>query len=250
MGRIDYINNLPFFTPFDRKKIQWNGTWHKGSPSECNRLLKEEKLPMALVSSAFYLKNKKKLQRFSPFCVAAKAAVLSVALFSRCGIENLHKKNILITPESFSSYCLLKVLCEKFYGIYPQYIQKNDQSTQYDAFVVIGDKALKMPLLKGYRKYDLAHVWKEKTQLPFVFGLFACGKSPQAKKSAKEFSYLLQKAYAWSCKNPKIIYEEARKRVDLPLKTIENYFSKLSYQLDAAMLESLELFDTLSFAYQ
>lgn len=113
---------------------------------------------------------------YSPFanlCVAVRQRAMSVLLFSKLPLEDLNKKTIEITPETTTSFYLLRILMETWKNLHPEYRRGITQTG--DAFLVIGNRALRhktaAPPAFPYH-YDLGELWWEWKKLPFVFALW------------------------------------------------------------------------------
>lgn len=210
-GKIDYLNLLPFHIYLKRSPLQSYTKktieFKKGVPSRLNKNLRARRVDAAVVSSIeSYQKRYKKLN----FGIVAKRDVKSV----------LVRKNSLpkSDPASASSNLLAKILDVK-------------------GEVIIGDRALKAYLSEGgERFYDLAGLWHERTNLPFVFGRFSCTKNfSRYKRLTKKF--LNQKI-----KIPNYILATYAKSRGIGKEDIKWYLEFISYKIEPKEQKSLRIF--------
>lgn len=206
-GKIEYLNLLPFhvfmkrFTKSSSQKIALH--YKKGVPAKINKEFIARRVDAAFISSI----NSKKF-RYVNLGIVAKKSVLSVIV-----IPHANNKN---DKESATSNILAKIL-------------------KIQGEVLIGDKALRY-ILAGGEYVDLAKVWNEKYNLPFVFATLCYHKDEKMyKKIEKNF---LKK----EIKIPQYILKQASKNSSIPPKYILNYLKHISYKLDSKAKLGLKLF--------
>jgi chorismate dehydratase len=196
-GKIEYLNLLPFhvfmkrFTSSTQQKMSMHH--HRGVPADINTKFLSHKVDAAFISSI----NAKRYN-YVGLGIIAKKEVLSVLVIP-------HAKDKL-DKESASSNVLAKIL-----GI--------------NGEVLIGDKALKY-YLKHDDFTDLAKVWHDRYNLPFVFALLCYHKDKKIYKQIEK-EFLKKKV-----KIPQYILKQAAKRVGIDTKDILNYLEYISYKLD------------------
>ncbi len=206
-GKIEYLNLLPFHVFMKRftRSSQANKImqYKKGVPASINKKFLSQKVDAAFISSI----SAKKYKHVN-LGIIAKKEVLSVIVIP-------NEKNIN-DKESASSNVLAKVLC-------------------VNGEVLIGDKALHHHLAK--KPYvDLAKVWNDRYNLPFVFALLCFHKDEKLYKNI-EHKFLKQKV-----KIPQYILDQASKKTNIDKKDILNYLTYISYNLDYKAKKGLELF--------
>ncbi|MGB2551605.1 MqnA/MqnD/SBP family protein [Campylobacter sp. MOP51] len=210
-GKIDYLNLLPFHIYLKRSPLQSYTKktieFKKGVPSRLNKNLRARRVDAAVVSSIeSYQKRYKKLN----FGIVAKRDVKSV----------LVRKNSLpkSDPASASSNLLAKILDVK-------------------GEVIIGDRALKAYLIEGgERFYDLAGLWYERTNLPFVFGRFSCTKN------FSRYKRLTKKFLNQNIKIPNYILATYAKSRGICKEDIKWYLEFISYKIEPKEQKSLRIF--------
>jgi len=101
--------------------------------------------------------------------------------------------------------------------------------------VLIGDKALRYALTNNDYT-DLAKLWNEKYNLPFVFALLCYHKDKKLyKKIEKEF---LKR----EVKIPQYLLQKASKKTDITPHEIHKYLQLISYKLDYKAKSGLKKF--------
>ncbi|MCD6433380.1 MAG: hypothetical protein J7L21_05000 [Sulfurimonas sp.] len=210
-GKIEYLNLLPFhvfmkrFTRSSQESMSMH--YNRGVPANINNKFLSRKVDAAFISSV-----RAKNHNYVDLGIIAKKEVLSVLVIPNN--EDLKDK------ESATSNVLAQVL-------------------DVQGEVLIGDKALRYYLEK--KPYiDLAKIWNEKYNLPFVFALLCYHKDKKLyKRIQKEF---LKRRI----RIPQYILKEASKRTKVDAKDILNYLEYISYNLDTKAKKGLKLFNSLS----
>ena len=206
-GKIEYLNLLPFhvfmkrFTKNSQQKLTME--YKKNVPAKVNRDFLRKSVDAAFISSI-----KAKKQKHLNLGIIAKKNVRSVLV--------IPSKESKSDVESASSNLLANIL--------------NIQGE-----VIIGDKALRYAL-ENDDYIDLAEVWHEKYNLPFVFALLCYHKDERLyKKIEKEF---LKR----EVKIPQYLLKEASKRTSVETKEIQNYLKLISYKVDYKAQKALKKF--------
>ena len=208
-GKIDYINLLPFHIFLKKQSLQnsfkQSIAYKQSYPSHLNKMLKHRKIDAAFISSiASANKNFKTIKTG----IVAKKSVQSVLV--KPGSQ---KKD----PHSATSNLLADILGLK-------------------GEVIIGDKALKAYLKNKNDYIDLAQIWNEKYNLPFVFARLSVNKDYSFyKKLGIKFSN--QKIFI-----PRYILDDYAKKRDVKAENIVTYLQHLSYKIDKKAQTGLNLF--------
>ncbi len=206
-GKIEYLNLLPFhvFMKKFTKSSQQSMAMHykRGVPADINKKFLNRRIDAAFISSI----SAKKFQHVN-LGIIAKKEVLSVLVIP-------HTKN-KIDIESATSNVLANLLNVK-------------------GEVLIGDKALRYYLQKK-EHIDLAKLWVQRYNLPFVFALLCFHKDKKLyKKIEREF---LKK----KIKIPQYILKTASLRTNIDKKDILQYLTFISYKLDNKAKSGLNYF--------
>jgi chorismate dehydratase len=206
-GKIEYLNLLPFhlfmkrFTRSSQAKAIMN--YKKDVPAKINHAFLNRRVDAAFISSI-----KAKPYKHVNLGIIAQKEVRSVLV-----IPNKKDKK---DKESASSNILAKVL-------------------QQQGEVLIGDKALRYAL-ENSNYIDLAKLWRERYDLPFVFALLCYHKDKKLyKKIEREFLKKKQKI-------PMYLLQEASKKTAVAPQEILNYLELISYRLDTKAKLGLKKF--------
>ncbi len=209
-GKIDYINLLPFHI-FLKKSSLTNALkksceYKKSYPSNINKQFKKRRVDGAFISS---IESNSKSFKTLPLGIVAKKHVTSV----------LVKKNTisLNDPHSATSNVLAKVL-------------------NINGEVQIGDKALKLYLENPQEYIDLAKIWNEKYNLPFVFAVLSINNHF---KTYKKLSDNFKNNHI---KIPQYILKKYANERNIPPKEILKYLSLISYDVGVKERRGLKLF--------
>lgn len=214
-GKIDFINLLPFHI-YLKKHIQSSQIksiieHNKSYPSNINKKFLKGKVNSAFISSiASYKKKSLNLG------IVAKKDVQSVLL-----IVGENKDDY----QSQTSNALAKVL-------------------ELKGEVIIGDKALKyfhqnksnMNNKNSKEFLDLAEVWKEKYNLPFVFALLCFNKD------GKKLQKVVKNFKKEKIKIPNYILKQYSKRSGISQENILEYLKRIDYEISYKEKKSLNIF--------
>jgi len=207
-AKIDFINLLPFYV-FIKKNIKSSQikqiiNYKKSYPSKINNQFLKRKIDAAFISSIA-----SRSQRTIDLGIVAKEEVLSVLLLNKSQQDDF---------QSATSNALAKVLNAK-------------------GQVLIGDKALQYYYENTTNDFeDLAKLWKDKYNLPFVFAVLSYNNH---KKYLKKLSNKFKKS---KTKIPQYILNKYCKNTNLSQKQIKNYLNKISYDISHKEKQSLKLF--------
>ena len=175
LGKISYINTLPFYhgwlEPDDPISV-WEGT-----PAEINRAMRAGAVDLAPISSLEYALRQEEYLVFPDLCIGSRDFARSVLLLSHEKIEGLNRRKIVLSDKSLSSQALLRILLKFKYGFDNEFETSNGTPdhmlAQGNAALVIGDEALFYRPEKFVYKYDLSELWWSWTGLPFCFAVWA-----------------------------------------------------------------------------
>lgn len=179
----------------------------KGVPSKINDAFASRRVDAAFISSIKATKY-----TYAPLGIIAKKEVQSVLLIPSVKAET--------DTASATSNVLSKVLHVK-------------------GKVLIGDRAL-LHYLSGKEAIDLAALWYEKYQLPFVFALL-CHHSHKRYMAKMSRTFLKQKI-----RIPQYLLKQASLKTGVSPNHILKYLTYISYDLDASAKKGLKKFLTLT----
>lgn len=193
------------------------------------------------ISSAEYIENPDKYLVFPNLSISSKNKVLSVAIFSNAPIEMV--KKVYLSTQSKTSRLLTKIVFEKFLNLNVEYRDLKDINLSTDgAVLLIGDEAIKyLDKFKYY--YDLAEIWFNKTNLPFVFALWCVNRNSFEKKGKEvlKFNELLHQSRDRFLANIDVFLDKIKSDFDKDF--IKKYINSLDYYLSDRHIKSIELFN-------
>jgi len=237
MSAVSYLNTIPFIHGLKQSELIKTIDLQLDYPSICADKLISGAVDLALVPVAVIPKLKQSYI-FSDYCIGANGAVDTVCLYSDVPIDEI--ESIGLDYQSRTSVALLKVLLKEYWQLNPE-LKKADVGFEDNikgkhAALVIGDRAFALNAKHKFI-YDLSAIWKEMTNLPFVFAAWVSNNElPQDfinafNKALKKGLSNIDKALALevgsypNCENP------------------EDYLNnKISYNLDKEKQKGMELF--------
>ncbi len=170
---VSYLNSLPFAYGLENyKQIKESIILSKDIPAKGADKFKNNICDIALVpvGSLPYISN---YNIITDYCIGAEKKVDTVLLLSKKEIKNINK--IYLDYQSRTSVKLIKILANKYWKIYPEWINTTEnldkKIKQINSALIIGDRAFEY---KKYFKfsYDLANQWYKFTNLPFAFAVW------------------------------------------------------------------------------
>jgi chorismate dehydratase len=210
-AKIDFINLLPFYI-FIKQNIKSTQTkqiisYKKSYPAAINKKFKKKTIDAAFISSIA-----SEYEKTIDLGIVASNEVLSVLC-----VDGENKEDY----QSDTSNVLAKIL--------------NIQGE-----VLIGDKALQYYFSKNNDYQDLATLWNQKYNLPFVFARLSINKyESQLQNIAKKFKHT-------KVKIPQYILKQYAFKTNLTSKQILYYLGKISYDIGYKEKRSLKLFFKLA----
>lgn len=244
IGRVSYLNTLPFFKYLDNREYKI----FPAPPRQLGQLFKEGYIDAGIVSLVDYFDRENDFT-FLKYGIVGNKNVKSVILYSKYPIEKLDKKNIAVTDETSTSFRLLQVLLEIKYGLDAVYVREKISTREknlpnFDAFLTIGDDALRFMKnkLDGFDYiYDLAQLWYEWKQLPFVFAVWAVKKDLSEQK-IKALDELLNDALDKFFSQNSQIEQFYNVKIGFSNEEIMDYLNNIVYRLGEKELEAIRVF--------
>ena len=230
-GRIAFVNVAPVETAFDAGAVARDVTVVRDTPTRLNARLLAGELDVAAISSAVMLMAIS--SGVSALCIASAGPVRSVLLVSPVPPALLDGVPIALTAQSATARALLQILLERVQGVRPQYDEVDDAPAAVRAgrpALLIGDEALAARRTSPPACiYDLGEAWYAWTSLPFVYAVWAVRKDALTAR-------------------PTEVAALASALAQLPFHRglYVDYFSRLSYVLDADARRGLERFAELT----
>jgi len=211
-AKIDFINLLPFYTYIKKNisssQIKQIINYKKSYPSAINKKFKKRQIDAAFISSIASKRSK-----CLNIGIVAPKEVLSVLVL------NGKSKNDF---QSDTSNALAKAL-------------------KINGEIIIGDKALYHYHNSQNKDFvDLAQIWNDKYNLPFVFARLCINKHKKyLDKLSKDF-------LKTKVKIPYYILNKYSKKTKLSNKQILEYLEKITYKIGYKEKQSLKIFFKLT----
>lgn len=254
MGRISYINCLPFYHKFLDQPSALPYEIYESYPSKINLAMRSGKIHIAPISSLEYANNSDKYVLFPDIAIGARDFSGSVLLFSKERIEQLDGRTVALSRQSLSSATLLKILLKFKYKYSNKFISSSAGPTEMlskaSAALVIGDDALFFKPEEFVYKYDLSELWWSWTERPFCFAVWAVRKDFY-EKNPEETRFFFKELKENAGRNLSDIEKFLKDAMgisflDANFPKVYGYFFNLNFHLDKPLKEGLELFYRLA----
>ncbi len=143
-------------------------------PARCAQLLEEGAVEAALIPVIEYQRIPD-ISLIPDVCVGSKGNVRSVVLVTR--MQDLREiRSVALDESSRTSATLMKIIFLEFLGVEPTWMisvpDVDSMLKDNDAGLIIGDPAMTFAR-DGLRIVDMAGLWREHTDLGFVFAVWA-----------------------------------------------------------------------------
>ena len=251
IGMVNYINTAPIYEIWKERTHPADWQIVEGQPSHLNKLLAAGHIDMGFVSSYAYALEPERYQILAGLSISATGPVGSVFLFSDVPPAELTGQLVLLSRQSDTSVCLVKIILEEFYRVQPRYAlgevysEQVRETTGARAVLAIGDDALR---IKAERRYgvqmDLGEIWHQTTGLPFVFSVCAVQEaflaaSPDTARAIRET--LVDCRRQGAQRMPEICDRVAR-RIPMDCQECSHYLHGIEHDLSPVKLKALEHF--------
>jgi chorismate dehydratase len=250
---VNYINTAPIYEIWKEQVHEEDWQVVEAPPSQLNRMLAGDELDLGFVSSYEYAARPDRYRILADLSISATGPVGSVFLFSKVAPIDLDGQSVLMTGQSDTSVCLLRIILEEFYSVKPAYFRgevfaERTAEQEPAAVLAIGDEALKLRFENRYPvQLDLAEVWHNETALPFVFAVCAVREEylqTQAEEVRKIHQTLLTCCSRGLARLPEICEVVAR-RIPMDCTACSSYLHAMEYDLQYSKQQALERFFTL-----
>ncbi len=257
VGRISYINSLPFYHRLTNELSAEEKTqigFYEGYPTQVNLAMRRGEVDIAPISSLEYIHHQKDYLLLPDLAIGARDFSGSVLLLSKEKIDGLNKEKIALSKQSLSSATLLRILFKFKYKFENEFIAEEgkpeEMLARYNAALVIGDEALLYKSEEFVYKYDLSELWWNWTGKPFCFAVWAVSRDFAAKHPAelKAFYRKLKKNLEGNLSDIEGLLKDSMNLtfLDERFPKLFGYLFNLNYGLDLSMREGLELFTRLA----
>lgn len=245
-----YLNTAPLIWSFlegaQRQRVH---LLTDAAPSRCADLLAQHRVDAALVPVIEYQRIPA-LAVVPGVCVGSRGRVRSVVLVTREDLQLKDVQSVALDVQSRTSAALIQVIFREFLNRSPQYSNFSPSLPAmleaHDAALLIGDPAMTFPR-EHLRVYDLAALWREYTNLGFVFAMWMARKSANGavpgRVRAVDFAGARDEGLAHASE----IAARYEKMLDLPVAELHSYLTdNICFALNDEMQEGLALFYRLA----
>lgn len=264
---VEYLNTAPLVWGFTNGPLAGRYELSFAVPSQCAEQLRGGEVDLGIIPAIEY-QRMDGMAVLPDMAVAAKDAVRSILVVSRCPIERARR--LALDASSRSSQALVRILCAERWGIQPEFVSAPPDPAamlrEADAALVIGDPALRLDVqleqlaakprngeyccggdpsqwpiagLASVYLYDVASEWRALTGLPCVLAVWAGRREVITPQVVADFA--ASKEYGLAHIHE--IAEAAAEKLDLPAAQLESYLRKnIDFKLDAENRAGLELY--------
>jgi chorismate dehydratase len=247
ISAISFLNTAPLMWDFEHGDAAKDFSIEYTIPSACAAALAANEADIGIIP-AFTYAQIPGLVILPNIAIASKDWVRSILLVSKKPIEDI--RTVAADTSSRTSVALTQVLFTKFFGgpreLRPHPPRLEEMLRENDAGLLIGDPALQVPIDAGYHLYDLAHIWRERTGLPFVFAVWAVrldalNRKPDGLHIAKVFQQ--SRDHGLEPESLDVIAREWAPRLGLTEDDVRSYLTQnIHYYLDRENHSGLKLF--------
>ena len=248
VGMVHYINTAPIHEIW--KEQVHNPSWQlvEEHPAALNEMLASGQIDLGFVSSHEYGIRPEKYRILSDLSISANGPVGSVFLFSRIKPEKLSGLPVLLSSQSKTSVCLVKIILDQFFNVKPYYLKGEVGEAgkhNAEAVLAIGDDAIRLKLDGSYQFcLDLGEVWLQHTGLPFVFAV--CAVREDFCKFHEQQTNQIHKTLI-DCRDKGVadlsrICSIAAPRIPMEISSCHSYLKGIEYDLDGDKLKALTTF--------
>lgn len=209
-------------------------------PARLVESLRAGEIDVAMVSS-IELFRRPGYRYIDGLAVAGEGHVASVQLFLRRELQQVER--IALDPASRTAAALLRVLLAEGPGATPQFLEvaagEDPRETPADAWLRIGDAALREHHGEDLPHFNPSEAWTERTGLPFIFAPWIVRPGVDIEPHLPAFGA----ARARGAAHVESLARRAARDWELPLEACRHYLlEECLYELDERMQTSLLAF--------
>ncbi|MBB5335283.1 menaquinone biosynthetic enzyme MqnA/MqnD family protein [Pectinatus brassicae] len=257
VGHINFLNCLPLTYSLLKCGYHKDMSLVMAVPSDLNKAMANEELDISPMSSFAFAQISDKAMLMPNIGIVSDGEVQSIILVSRKPINELNQQKIILTAQSATSHCLLKIILQKAYNLVPHYeIKKIDprhlfeENDDYAAALLIGDDALYVNHnhQAGLYYYDIGEQWKKMTGLPMVYAVWAVNRNFYREHKAEVAAIYkrLRGGFDNGIKNKSLMLDMVKEKTVFSRNQLMDYFEVIKYDVDEVRLNALQLFYKLA----
>lgn len=234
LGRISYVNSLPFFQAEYPEFDSFSAV-----PAELNARAARAGVDAAMISRWVYEGEIEKYYKVLPrYGIFSNGEIMSVKIFSKVPFESFPDASLYITPESGTSARAFAHLFRLKYGADILSMPRAPLDSA-DAALLIGDAALAFKPREFCA--DLGEMWRAEIGIPMVYSVFVVRRSVFSKVAP-----LLEKNIKNSLdafrKNPDSVIGAAvgamrPSGADIDEPALKKYYRNLKYELPRGLFK-------------
>lgn len=255
IGMVNFINTAPIHEMWKSRDHDPSWLMVEQHPAALNRMLAAGEIDLGFVSSHEYGIRPENYVILDDLSISANGPVGSVFLFSRIKPEMLSGLPVLLTNQSKTSVCLVRIALEKFFKVNPVYFEdevKNSRRLGAEGVLAIGDDALRLSIEGTYQySLDLGDLWRRYTGLPFVFAVCAARR-----QFVRDFPDLTGRVHREliACRDHGLqaldrVCSLAAPRIPMDVDACRTYLNGIEYNLGPLKKRALEQFYTYLFDF-
>lgn len=217
-------------------------------PARCAQLLAQAEVDVALVPVIEYQRTPD-VSLVADVCVASHQEVRSVILISKdCELNEI--KSVALDESSRTSATLVKVIFREFLDHEPTWSTHspnlNEMLEENDAALMIGDPAMLFPR-EGLKVWDMARLWRNYTDLGFVFAMWMVRNDSINKARAIDFAAARDEGVEHKAD----IVAQYHASLGIPSESLRHYLEEnINFSLDDQLLRGLNLYFKLAHKHQ
>lgn len=241
-----YLNSAPLIWSFLYGPHEGSVDFVEAVPARCAQLLSQSSVDVALVPVIEY-------QRIDGgslvpnVCVGSRKEVLSVVLVSNKRLEDI--RSVALDESSRTSATLVKIIFREFLEREPEWTTRSPNLAamldQNDAALIIGDPGMTFPR-QGLNVWDMAGLWKEHTDLGFVFAMWMVRDDAIERARSVDFSGARDEGVA----HIEEIVRSYQDKIPMRVEELRNYLTEnIVFNVDESMERGLRLYFELAFKH-
>ncbi|NIR43944.1 MAG: futalosine synthase, partial [Gemmatimonadetes bacterium] len=204
-------------------------------------------IDVAPASSVELARNPDRYRALPGLSISADGPVHTIQLVSVAPLDELDAPRIALPTASATSVVLVKIIMEQRLGIRPRYQWFEQRvedpiATGLEAALYIGDDAHREGRRAGVCRYDLGSVWKEWTDLPFVFALWQTPVPPDRDDELRGLARELSASREWSLERLPMLAEIHAASYGWEPSELLDYWRSLSYGWSESLSRGLAEF--------
>jgi predicted solute-binding protein len=264
---VEYLNTAPLVWGFTNGPLAGRYELSFAVPSQCAEQLRRGEVDLGIIPAIEY-QRMDGMVVLPGMAVAAKGAVRSILVVSRCPIARVQR--LALDSSSRSSQALVRILCAERWGIEPEFVSARPDPAAMlrdaHAALLIGDPALRLDVqlaqmaakprdgeyccggdpsqwpiagLEAIYLYDVAYEWRALTGWPCVLAMWVGRREAVTAQVVADFAASKEYGVARTGE----IAEAAAEKLELPAAQLESYLREnIDFTLDAENRAGLELY--------